>query len=312
MSPIHVAAAVISDGHGRVLLTRRGEEMHQGGLWEFPGGKLEAGETVSQGLQRELKEELGIEMQGHRPLIRNLHHYPDRSVLLDVHLVTGYSGNPQGLEGQPLEWVKPGSLDEYPMPAADLPVLAALNLPDSYLITGQDQGEPKQFLQRLQQALNNGLRLVQLRVGSMPQHELLQLGRKAIKLCHAHDARMLLNGPTELALEMGADGVHLNSNRLGRLTCRPLSGDSLVAASCHSIAELSHAAEIGLDFAVLSPVQHTRSHPEAEPLGWQRFGQMVDSVGIPVYALGGMQPGDMERAWEYGGQGIAGISCFWS
>ncbi len=312
MSPIHVVAAVIYDDQGRVLLTRRGEAMHQGGLWEFPGGKLESSETVAHGLQRELKEELGIDLLGHRPLIRNLHHYPDKSVLLDVYLVREYEGIPQGLEGQPLRWVKPERLSDYPMPAADLPVLTALNLPERYLITGPDPRRPEQFLDSIQRALDRGLSMVQLRASVMPDAELLELGRVVLRLCHDNGARLLLNGSPELAQEMDADGVHLNSQRLNRLSSRPLPRDMLVAASCHSTAELSHAADIGIDFAVLSPVKDTASHPEAEPLGWGRFASMVGGASIPVYALGGMQESDLEVAWGYGAQGIAGISCFWS
>lgn len=311
MSPIHVVAGVINDDQGRILLTRRGEGTHQGGLWEFPGGKLEADEATVDGLRRELKEELGIDLLRSRPLMQNLHHYSDKSILLDVYLVTGYEGIPQGLEGQPLQWVEPGSLADYSMPAADLPVVTALNLPGRYLITGPDPREPEQFLDRLQQALDRGLRLVQMRVGDLPESELLDLGGRALSLCHANNARMLLNGSPGLAQEMGADGVHLNSNRLNLLTSRPLPKDGLVAASCHTVADLSHAAEIGVDFAVLSPVKKTSSHPEVVPLGWERFASMLEGTGLPVYALGGMQESDLDAVWQHGAQGIAGISCFW-
>ena len=135
---MHVAVAVIQDSSGRILLSRRADHAHQGGLWEFPGGKLDPGETLAQALKREIREELGIEVQSHSPLIRINHRYPDRSVLLDVHRVTAYSGVPEGREGQPLVWVAPESMRDYPMPAADRPIVTALRLPDSYLITGQD------------------------------------------------------------------------------------------------------------------------------------------------------------------------------
>ncbi len=302
---------MIRDFNGRVLLTRRAQNTHQGGLWEFPGGKLELSETVEQGLRREIKEELGLELLGHRPLIRNLHHYSDKSVLLDVHLVTDYQGVAQGLENQPLKWVEPECLMDYPMPEADLPVVRAITLPERYLITGPDPLQQKQFLDRLRQALDGGIGLVQLRVGEIPEQAMLELGREALKLCRSRKARMLLNGTPEMAQRIGADGVHLNSKRLLEMTKRPLSADSLVAASCHTAEDLSHASALGLDFSVLSPVNPTRSHPEANPLGWERFGRLVDGANLPVYALGGMQQGDLETAWERGAQGIAGISCFW-
>jgi len=182
-SPIHVAAAVIQDAGGRILLTRRAEHLHQGGLWEFPGGKLEPGENIGQALRREIREELGLQLLGHRPLIRNLHRYSDKCILLDVHLVTDYRGVPKGLEDQPLEWVEPGRLSVYPMPLADIPVVQAINLPDTYLITGQNPQQPVQFLQRLEQALDSGLRLVQLRVGDLPEQSMLELAGKALLLC---------------------------------------------------------------------------------------------------------------------------------
>ncbi len=311
LAPIHVAAAVIVDAGGRVLLTKRAEHLHQGGLWEFPGGKLESGESMEQALRREIREELGLQLLGHRPLIRNLHHYPDKSVLLDVHLITEYSGIPEGLEGQPLVWVEPEKLASYPMPQADILVLKAINLPDRYLITGSDSGDHKQFLQRLERALDNGLRLVQLRLGDVPEALTLELGRKALELCRSRGARMLVNGLPEVAQRLGADGVHLNSHRLRNTQVRPLATECLVAASCHTGEELEHAANIGLDFVVLSPVQKTRSHPDAQPLGWERFAELVMAASLPVYALGGMRSGDLSQAWEYGAQGIAGISCFW-
>ncbi len=310
-TPIHVAAAVIQDASGRILLTKRAEHLHQGGLWEFPGGKLEPGENIEQALRREIREELGLQLLEHRPLIRNLHRYSDKYILLDVHLVTDYRGVPEGLEDQPLEWVQPGRLSAYPMPLADIPVVQAINLPDAYLITGQGSQQPGQFLQRLEQALDSGLRLVQLRLGDLPEQAMLELAGEALQLCHSRNARMLVNGTPEMAQRIGADGVHLNSSRLMHMTARPLPGDCLVAASCHNRDELFHASVLGLDFTVLSPVQKTRSHPDASPLGWELFRHLVAEVDLPVYALGGMQMEDMPMAWEHGAQGIAGISCFW-
>jgi 8-oxo-dGTP diphosphatase len=312
VEPVHVVAAAITDIEGRVLLTRRHDHLHQGGLWEFPGGKLEPGETVAQALRREIREELGLELLSHRPLIAVTHHYPDRSVLLDVHRVTGYRGEPTGLEGQPLTWVAPQALADYPMPAADRPVAAALNLPDRCLITGPDPRHPALFLERLAQALRRDIRLVQLRAPELPAAELRSLALRARALCHAHGARLLINGSPELVLEIGADGVHLTSRRLMELSERPLTENRLVAASCHTLEELVQASRLGLDFALLSPVLPTASHPEATPLGWERFAELVAEATLPVYALGGMGEEHLTTAWEYGAQGIAAIRGLWS
>ena len=311
MEPVHVAAAVLFDTQGRVLLTRRHDHLHQGGLWEFPGGKLEPGETVAQALSREIREELGLELLGHRPLIAVRHRYPDRAVYLDVHLITEYRGEPAGLEGQPLTWVTPDALDGYPMPEADRPVISALNLPDRCLITGPDPRHPARFLQRLNRALAHGIRLVQLRAPELSVTELRSLALQVRELCSAQGARLLINGPPELAREVDADGVHLNSRRLLELSERPLAANRLVAASCHSVEELAQASLLGLDFALLSPVLSTASHPEAPPLGWDRFAELAAAATLPVYALGGMKEEHLVTAWEHGAQGIAAIGGFW-
>lgn len=124
--PVHVAVGVILDAENRVLLSRRAEGSHQGGLWEFPGGKVEFGESVEQAMTRELREELGIAIGTLTPLLEVAHDYGDKAVLLDVHLVRGFSGTPVGLEGQPLAWVQGVDLADYDFPAANLPIVRAV------------------------------------------------------------------------------------------------------------------------------------------------------------------------------------------
>ena len=134
-SPIHVVAGVITDVRGRILLARRTRGRDLAGLWEFPGGKVDPGETAEQALVRELREELGIEATVGEPLIAVPHRYPHKRLRLDVRRVAAYRGTPRGLDGQALAWVPPSKLGSYPMPAADLPVVAALQQPDRYLVT---------------------------------------------------------------------------------------------------------------------------------------------------------------------------------
>lgn len=128
-TPLHVAAAVIRDAAGRVLLARRPDHLHQGGRWEFPGGKLDAGEAVAAALVRELAEELGILATRYHPLLCIDHAYADRRVRLDVWEVNAYQGTPRPLEGQALTWAAIDDLDDYTFPAADVPVLTALKMP---------------------------------------------------------------------------------------------------------------------------------------------------------------------------------------
>ena len=312
-SVVSVAAAAVFDDAGRVLITRRADDAHQGGLWEFPGGKLEAGESAHDALRRELVEEVGIHITRARPLIRVRHDYPDKSVQLDVWRVDDFGGEAHGREGQPLQWVVPEALGEYAFPAANAPIVRAVRLPDAYLITPDLGDTPAaDFLHHLELRLQAGIRLVQLRAKSLNESEYLLLAREAAALCHRYGARLLLNADAAQVAQADADGVHLSSGALRRCASRPLAtGAGLVAASCHDSEELAQAEAIGADFALLSPVAATASHPDSEPLGWARFEELVAPVPFPVYALGGMGAGDREDAWAHGGQGVAAIRALW-
>jgi len=123
---IHVAVGILTNVAGEVLITRRPDHVHQGGLWEFPGGKVEEGEPVAAALSRELHEELGITVQAAEPWLRVRHDYPDQCVFLDVWRVVVWRGEPHGREGQPLTWVLPAGLETLAFPAADEPIITAL------------------------------------------------------------------------------------------------------------------------------------------------------------------------------------------
>ncbi|MDH5786146.1 MAG: Nudix family hydrolase [Chromatiales bacterium] len=305
---LHVVVAVIENLNGKILIALRHGGLHQGGLWEFPGGKVEKGEDVFRALQRELHEELGINVDAARPLIRIPHSYPDRSVLLDVWWITAFSGEPHGAEGQRVEWIEKSDLGRYPFPAANGPIITAVKLPVTYLITPEPGTN---FLPQLEFALQSGITLLQLRAPNLEHKRYLKLAREVVSLAHRYDARVLLNGDIELLELCNADGIHLNSRRLMATKKRGIEAEKLLAASCHNQEELRHAELIGIDFAVLSPVKETASHPEAKPLEWERFRAMSDQCAVPLYALGGMEKDDLNEAWENGAQGIAAIRALW-
>jgi 8-oxo-dGTP diphosphatase len=307
----HVAVGILSNADGKVLIARRPNHVHQGGLWEFPGGKREFDELIQAALVRELREELGVELLSVRPLIRVRHSYTDEQVLLDVWRVNDYRGQPCGLQGQPLAWVAPAELPRYSFPAADFPILSALSLPACYLITGEPVDCPTLFLDRLQVALERGVKLVQLRAKSLPEDSLLDLYQQARTLANAFDVPILLNGSSEQAQAVDADGVHLSADQLLKLDQRPLPKNRWVAASCHNALEVLHADQIGVDFIVVSPVLSTPSHPQALPLGWEGLRALTELANLPVYALGGMTLADLENAWWHGTQGIAAIRALW-
>jgi len=312
MDSIHVAAGVIEDGLGRILVAKRLDHVHQGGLWEFPGGKLEPGERLDAGLARELEEELGIRIRSARPLIRIHHDYGDRHVLLDVHRVTVFDGEPHGREGQPLEWIHPWDMRPEDFPAADRPIIVALRLPSLYLITGEDPCDADVFLGLLSTSLNRGVELVQLRAHALADIDYARLAERAFDLCERYGARLLLNRVPDSVRSVPCHGIHLSGRGLATLQERPRGDWDWIGASCHTAQDLARAAELDLDYALLSPVLQTASHPDAPPLGWETFAALADKAGLPVYALGGLGPGDLDIAIGHGAQGIAAIRGLWS
>jgi 8-oxo-dGTP diphosphatase len=307
---VHVAVGVLVD-RGRVLVTRRALTAHQGGKWEFPGGKLHAGETTLAALRRELNEELGIDAQHAHALMQVSHAYTDKHVLLDVWKVATYAGTPYGREGQESRWVSRDELLTLDMPDADRPIQRRLWLPPLYAVSDCAGYGREPFMQRLERALAGGLRLLQLREPNMRQIEYVALARDIVALCHARGAKVLLNAEPSWVAQCGADGVHLSSVRLRACAGRPLPEPYFVSASCHDEEELKLAAQIGADLVVLGPVAPTLSHPSASPLGWERFEELCRAAKPAVYALGGMRPPDAVRACASGAQGVAMISGLW-
>lgn len=310
---LHVAVAIVDNGRGEVLLARRHEKLHQGGLWEFPGGKVESSEEVFSALSRELEEELAIKPVTAHPLIRIPYHYPDRKVLLDVWRVTGFRGEPQGAEGQPVAWVAKAKLGDYEFPAANRSLIVAAQLPSCYLITPEPgaKDEWPDFCYQLQHSLASGVRLVQLRATTLCHADYLELAHEVLACCQQYGARLLLNADAQLLDQCDADGIHLNSHRLMAARQRPVAEEKLLAASCHTLEELQQAERLGVDFAMLSPVKPTASHPGIKGMGWQQFRGLSEQISFPLYALGGMTQDDLSDAWQQGAQGIAAIRALW-
>ncbi|HEY0335088.1 MAG TPA: Nudix family hydrolase [Stenotrophomonas sp.] len=306
---IHVVAGVIRDARGRILLTRRTESRDMPGLWEFPGGKREAGESSAQALARELHEELGIEAEVGDWLMEVPQLYPDKRLRLEVRWIQAWHGTPRGREGQALTWVAPDQLARYSMPPADVPVVGALRQPDHYLVTPEPADE-EDWLARLGTAVDNGVQRVQLRVRTGDAARRQALLRQVCERYGRRRVQWLVNRDLALAHELGL-GVHLGAEQLMQLQERPLATRLPVGASCHTLEELQHAQRIGCDFAVLGPVQPTATHPHAHPMGWEGFERLRESVSLPIYALGGLGLEQMEIARRHGAQGIAAIRALW-
>jgi 8-oxo-dGTP diphosphatase len=306
---VEVVAAVLTRPNGEVLLASRPAGKVYAGYWEFPGGKVESGESLQHALARELKEELGIDGMHATRWITRLFTYPHATVRLSFFRVWDWHGDPHPHEGQRFAWDNPAAHSVEPLLPANFPILKALQLPPVYGISHAKALGRDVFLQRLDAALANGLRLIQVRDKDLPEAERLELALEIVRCAKRFGARVLVNGSLELAKAAGADGVHLDSGALMKCAARP--DCEWVGASCHNSTELAQAGDIA-DFAMLSPVLPTESHPGEPTLGWEAFSQLAAQSPIPVYALGGVTLADLDTARSHGAHGIAMLRGAWS
>lgn len=308
---VHVVAAVIRNAQHDILLALRPKDKHMGGLWEFPGGKCEAGESPQQALVRELHEELGIIIDNPRPLIQVRHNYPDVHVLLDVYEVLSFTGQAYGAEGQEVRWVTPSALSDYQFPAANRSIVSAAQLPQRYLIT-PEQLSVEQLYLGVEQALAAGCQLLQLRASHLAESEYKSLAQRLQTLC-AGRAQLMLKGDLTWQADFPDAGWHLTAQQLRELAGqqRPLADGRWLAASCHSAEELKLASALQVDFVTLSPLLPTQTHPGAPTLGWDAAQALLLEFNAPVFLLGGLTEQDTDKARAIGGQGVAAIRGFW-
>ncbi|WP_162932564.1 Nudix family hydrolase [Solimonas sp. K1W22B-7] len=304
--PVLAVACGVLVRDGKVLLAQRPAGKVAAGSWEFPGGKIEPGETTRQALERELHEELGVEVRGARPLIRFRHEYTNRTVLLDTWLIDRFDGEPHGREEQALAWVTAQELAVHPqvLPTV-LPIAGALRLPADYVFTPPDADEAF-LLQRLAQLPAGAL--LRLRRPGLDDAAYAVLARRLAPPCTAQGLRLVLDRGAALSVQLGA-GWHATSVVLAMLESLPAGLHC--HASCHMPQELERAARLGFASAVLGPVRATATHPGMSPLGWERFAEWTAALQLPVYGLGGVGPAQREEAFAAYAQGVAGIRAYW-
>jgi 8-oxo-dGTP diphosphatase len=328
---INVAAGLILRADGSLLLAQRPEGKPWSGWWELPGGKIEAGESVLEALSRELKEELDIDVTDATPWVTYTHEYEVNIVRLAFCQVTGWRGEPTGIEGQQLAWVDPHqALTVGPLLPATEPPLRWLRLPDQYLLTsiGSSAGLAP-FLDKLTAALENGIKLVQFREPGWASsdadaliHEAFQ---QVLQRCHEFGARCLVNSCHPESWWAEADGVHFRAQDAGssaalryaesQTTSSPAippdetcdATRRLIGVSTHNAEDLPAARNLNADFVVLGHVLETPSHPNEAGMGWQRFADLAQEASLPVFAIGGQSASTVEIARQHGAHGIAGI-----
>lgn len=308
---IEVACAVVVRDDGDFLLARRPAGKVAAGKWEFPGGKIEMGESSLGALERELHEELGIRVETATFLARVRQAYQKRTVWLDAWRVDAYAGRPVAREEQVLRWVSPKAIPEHDVLPSCWRVLAAFRLPQHYVFTPSDR------------CLDEWLPLVD----ALPRHALLRLRRPGLSddhyyseasqlrpACRRNELALILDRDPAQAVSLGASGWHADGKALEMLARRPLPHEYWCLASTHDLTQIQHAWQANLDAAVLGPVQATSSHPGAPPLGWDAFSFMARQGGLPLYAIGGIGPDThtANRSMAAGLPRIAGISAYWS
>ncbi|WP_370307468.1 Nudix family hydrolase [Sinimarinibacterium flocculans] len=305
---IRVAAGVLKRPTGKVLFTQRPEGKIAAGWWEFPGGKIESGEAGFDALTRELEEELGVRVREARPLVRFLHDYSNRTVLLDTWLVTAYDGEPQSREAQALRWVVPAALTAWPqaLPTV-LPIVRALTLPVEYVFTPPDIGADD---------IVNGLSrlpagsLLRLRLPDLDDLHYHRIAETVAPHVAAAGLRLVLDRSASEAAALGAAGWHATATALRRMDALP-AVPGLRLASVHDAQDLRRAQDLGFDAAVLGAVLPTASHPGAATLGWGGFAAVRAHAALPVFAIGGVGPAALADAFRAWGQGVAAISAYW-
>lgn len=320
---LHVAVGLIMLNQ-QVLISWRNASQHQGNRYEFPGGKIEVDETPEQGLIRELREELGIEVQHPIRAQQLCYDYPEKTVCLHVFKVTQFSGEPRGHEGQHIRWVAQQDLAQYQFPDANTPILRVAQCPEQYLISYEQTAG-----QSLTDWLNFHVQHVPERAWLYVRHH--QLGSDEYQqvieqLSQARPDLQLVGMYRHISAFKDSSiqlaGVHytkqdLSEASLLQTTLQQTLSHQIVPpawlrfAACKTEQDIQAAQQLSMDAIILGPVNATLTHPEASPLGWQEWQQLCLQSNVPVYALGGVTKQDVLNVQQYGGFALAGIRGFY-
>lgn len=307
---IHVACGALRDAQGRVLLVERPPGKIAALKWEFPGGKIERGETPRAALDRELHEEISIRVTEARPLTLFTHEYAERKVTLHAFVVTGWEGEVHGREGQRLAWELPWARHGLDVLPTVNPIQYALQLPDEYAFTRPNATEAS-ILSGLP-FLRRGT-LLRLRLPTLSRNAYSELAQRVIAAARPWGLPVVLDRGEAMARCLGAAGVHFPQATLMQLQPNDLAPvyNVMRFASCHDVESLRHAAMLSLDAAVIGHVRDTASHANRPPMGWAGFQDLAASTPMPAYAIGGLTPADKPEAFAHYAQGVCGISAYW-
>ena len=311
---IDVAVGVIRRADDEVLVGQRLVRDRYFQKWEFPGGKLESGESPELALRRELGEELGIRVEKTKPVIRLDHDYPDRKVRLHVLEVLSYVGEPQGREGQAIEWVSLTNTSAREFLAATEPIFRALTLPHRILITDVRRFGVRHICDRIKEEVDRSANaIVQIREPWMSDDERASFARQLRGLTRESSVHIVLNDTIGLEPIPGITGIHLSAAnaRSAVKQGHTKPSDMLLGCSCHNAEEVSVAKALGADYLTVGSVASTPSHPDGRILGFAGFTELSLMASLPAYAVGGMTESHVDDIRQAGGQGVAMISAAW-
>lgn len=296
---VHVAAGVLIRADGRVLLAERPANKSSGGHWEFPGGKLDAGEDVWRALLREVEEEVGVAIDMATPWLTYDHEYEDKIVRLHIFKVASWHGTARGRESQRISWEDPRDLGVTPLMEAYGAAIEALRLPTVIAEVFAEDFSRAELLTRIEGALRGGLRMMVLRARGMVPAQFAQLARRVADMTNRHEAMLLIDGARAPAAKGSVAGVHIARAQLSRMG--PPPPGAVWSVSCADPRELDRAAALGASFALVE-----LATPENDPKAdWEAFSGLIRGSALPVYASGDLGASDIDAALRAGAHGLA-------
>ena len=307
---VRVAIGIVEDDKSRVLISKRKSNVHLADYWEFPGGKLEAGESYKIALRREFAEELNIEITSVEKLLSFDYQYDHQLISFQVYKIIDYIGEPRSAENQPLRWVAVKELSSLKFPKANRAIIDALGLPSLYMIADYSVLKDK-LLETINTQISLGVSAIQFRAHELSKSKYIELSHKINTCVNERGVKLIVNCDLDWWDEINADAVHLTSHRMKKIkeTKQAIKQD-YYSAACHRHEDIELANQLKVRSILLGAVLETQSHPDRNTFGWQRFSQLCDYAAMPVYALGGLNKDDVKTARAFGAQGIAAIRAF--
>ncbi|MXR37770.1 Nudix family hydrolase [Craterilacuibacter sinensis] len=289
---IPVVAGALMRADGAFMLGSRPAGKPYAGYWEFPGGKVEPGESLFDALVREFSEEMGITVTQATPWLTRVHHYEHASVELTFFRIWAWDGEPQSCEGQAFAWQMPGQETVSPMLPANGPILKSLSLPDYCVRTCSNPTDTAATLAALP-----GRALLLVDEPALERHELAALLQALAPDVHASGGLLLAKADPAWLTGLPVDGVHLSQQALDTLTDRP--DFPWVGAEVASLAGLARAGALALDYVCVA-----LTATDTEPAGRELGTYLAGSIPLPVFADAGGAVLDLDAARTYGAHGV--------